>query len=270
MKHYRRKGAQELGSPSLLFEVWFDLQDPRSGFRGSSGTFFKADLADSLGFSPDFAQENVVELDSGQFVEMAAPREIPWPLGSEERLLEHLAQYHRIRIWGNPALGLFSKRGEAAEEFVERCREALCDERNARLRRLREIFLPRFLEFESKRLKSVENEDEDEESKEARSVQIRSYFAAVHENLSRWTILREGVQPPPHSAEASGPPPLDGWENSIDPDLRDHVEQLRGEFFSQYNRTLGKFESKASRIEAYEVVPTFPQIEVVSRGIIWG
>jgi hypothetical protein len=125
---------------------------------------------------------------------------------------------------------------------------------------LREVFYHRFVEMEHRFAKSVERQQFDEQWKGRRLAEIQDLFNRVGEELSRQFLDLSHPNEPPAPLTDVG----------IDPESLQQLQVLRTELVDKCNQVLGDFERQASEIEPYEVPLSYPQIEIVSRAILWG
>lgn len=261
MKHYRLRGAQSIQTPWLLFEVWFDLRDLRSGYSRSSAEHFRAmrggwEDDEAFAWTRDMVQTVAPDL----LEEIDPPRPLAWPSGSDARMIQYLVEFHRFPIWKNRLLEIYSRAGESRQEFEERCLQAVQPELNAQLRRAREIFMPRFSEAEAKWLAKARAEADIQESADRRQAQIREFFAGVHDRLGKW-LAQDRLDHPPS--------PLWDEPAQVEEAILEQIEDLRGEFVQHIQRALDDCLKKAAQIESDEVGPQLSQIQIAERAILW-
>ena len=154
LKHYSYKSSEHSARPNLLFEVRIDLQDVRSGYRGSDSFLLKTewDSRDDGVPTPDMVER----IDEGSISTLEPPSEVNVPAGVEEKVISHILKYSRQTVWRNPALGIYSSPRESRQEFIQKCREEFLGQRSEKVRNLRELYTHRFGELEKKALESVE------------------------------------------------------------------------------------------------------------------
>ncbi len=261
MRHYRLRSAQTGDQVWLLFELKIDLQDVRSGYRDSAwGLFLAAPWLDDRDL--DWTQDMVRRFDPDQLEEVRPQRNFPWPDFADQKMIGYMVKYYRPQSWRNSALGCFSHARESREEFLTRCRDLLREERERELKKVREVFYHRFVEMEHRLLGAIERQEEfDDQWKARRMSEIQDLFNRVGEDLSRRFL---GVSQPVQS-----PMPLQQLAG-IDPESLHKLQVLREEFVDRYNQVLEEYERQASEVEPYDVPLSYPQIEIVSRSILWG
>ncbi len=259
MKHFRLRGSEPSGVPSLLYELKIDLHDIRSGYRHSGWGFFlegpwicEADL--------EWTADMVNWWDPGQLEEIH-PREHPsWPELADHKVVHYLIKNYRPKAWKNSFLGLFSQSQESLEEFLARCREQCQERKEAELKKIREVFYHRFLELEQRLLSQAEREEPSETWKAHRISRIRDAFSELREQMSR--LLLDASQP---ICEF----PSLALIEEVGMDAKSKFYEVCGEFLNKHNEILAEYENQAAQIEPYYVSLSYPQIEIVSRSILW-
>lgn len=259
MKHYRRKVLPGAGDPALLFEVRLDVQDVRSGFRGTESETLRADWLEDehLSWTPDM----VSAISPGELEEIEPPRLLAWPERGDARMIDFLTRHHRIQIWRNADLGLYSRPRESRQEFEARCRDTLLEARGRELRKTQEIFFHRILELENRILELTRESDwSDEILKSRKTALAQGLFREVREDLNR-ILLRDDFEPLGLEEFV--------WTGDVGADHQERLDQLRLELLSRYNEINASYAEKAAQIEPYAVAVRHLQVEIVSRGILW-
>ncbi len=260
MRHYRLRSTETGNQVWLLFELKIDLQDVRSGYRQSDwGLCLAAPWLEDREL--DWTVDMVRRFDPGDLEEVNPRQQFPWPDVADQKMISYMVKYYRPQSWRNAALGLFSHPRETRDEFLARCRDSLREERERELRRLREVFYHRFVEMEHRFAAGIEHQQFDEQWKGRRLAEIQHLFNRVGEELSRRFLdLSQPTEPPAPLTDIVG----------IDPDSLQKLQVLRKELVDNCNQVLSDFERQASEIEPYEVPLSYPQVEIVSRAILWG
>lgn len=255
LRHYALIGATPR-TPSLFFEAQVDIQDSRSGYRDSRHSFFQAEWLED----PDFkwTRDMVREISPDWLEEIVPPSPLQWPFFGDQKIVEYLGEHFRPRIWKNYSLEMYSTARENREELIARCREALLPERNLELRKLREIFMRRFMEMEHRLVGALEQGPWDQDVKTRYLFSLRNTFSNIREDLRCWS-LREDHRP----AEDFS------WTLDVYPEFQEKVNDLRAELIEQYDQINAQYEQRAGQVESYEVPLSYPRIEVLARGIVW-
>ena len=261
LRHYRSRANEAGDQVWLLFELKIDLQDVRSGYRDSAwGLYLAAPWLEDKEL--DWTLDMVRRFEPGDLEEVNPLRHFPWPDFADQKMVGYLVRYYRPQSWKNSGLGLFSHAREGRDEFLARCRDSLREERERGLKKVRELFYHRFVEMEQRLLEGIEQQDHfDEQWRARRMSEIRDLFNRVGEDLSRRFLdVAQRVEHPVPVIQLTG----------IDPESLQKLRVLREEFVDRYNQVLADYERQASEIERYEVRLAYPQIEIVSRSILWG
>ena len=258
MKHYQLKGEAKPRSPRPLYEVNLELQDVRSGYRNSDCGFFKAEWLEEAELH--WTKDMVLRIERGSLLEIKAPSFLSWPELGDQKIIKYLMQNYRPQIWRNSVLGLYSTARENKLEFLQRCEGGLFEERDRELKKVREVFLHRFLEMEQRLFEVAEEEPWDEDWKSRQLMGIQNLVSLLRENLSRW-FMQDDPQLPARTQWE--------WTSGLAPELMERLTDLRAEFIARYNQISGRYEQAASEIESYEVPLSYSQIEIVSRGVLW-
>ena len=259
MKHYSLKDLRHPVKPALLFEVKIDLQDVRSGYRGSESGLFKGDWLTDQRYLV-WTKDMVSRLNPEQLQVITPPLELEWPEGGDETIITYLLRHYRPRIWKNYHLRVYSGPTESREDFIERCRETLNQQRSIEMKKLREVFMHRFFELEQRLVRFVSEEDTNEELKMERQAAITALFCEAREELSR-CFVRDDYQ-------LLGKDDL-VWSLASNPECQDRLDNLRMDLISLFNEVSSRYEESAIRVEAYEVTARRPGIEIVSRSFLW-
>ena len=77
MKHYQLRSEGESSQPSLLWEIRLDIQDVRSGYRGSDSGLFLGPFLDEA--DVDWSEDLVKRLKDPDLREIGPPRKVTWP-----------------------------------------------------------------------------------------------------------------------------------------------------------------------------------------------
>ena len=110
MKHYRFRGGESVGVPSLMFEIKIDVQDMRSGYRNSDwGLFLAAPWIDDADL--EWTSDMVMWLDPRQLEETTGRILLAWPELADQKVVRYLSRYYQPRAWKNHCLNLFSHAG---------------------------------------------------------------------------------------------------------------------------------------------------------------
>ena len=240
----------------MLFGVDLEVQDVRSGYRNSCRLFLQAEWLSTRQLS--WTRDMVCEIHPERLEEIQPPSRLKWPAFSDERIIGYLAQHYRPRIWRNLPLGMYAHPGETKSEFLARCRDRLRDERAEEQRKLWDIFVRRFLELEQRFLSgSLHKEEKDPEWKKAGAERFRDLLSRQREQL--WS-LRDQFQPSQSPAFAAAP---------SDPFVVERSVQLLQDLTKSCAEIEQFYEASAREIDCYQVTVNHPQMEVVSRGIMW-
>ncbi len=258
VKHYRWAGSPAVHSRRLLFEVKLDLQDVRSGQRFSETLHLKAEwLPDG---DLEWSRDMVAGVDAARLEEIEAPGAVPAPSGAvAEKLISYLVRHHRLEIFRNYELGLYSAPAETRPDFVERCREALREEKESEMKKLREVFLHRFFEFEQKLKSEIRDGDLDRELKTRVLTRLDELFSEGRDGLSRW-FVRESDLIGEHDLV---------WKLKGDPEFQERIDALRADLAARFNEISSKFEEKAASVEQYQIPIQRSAIDVIGVGILW-
>ena len=257
LKHYRLNRTEPIDQPVLLFEVDLELQDVRSKYRDSYRAFFQAEWLEEsdLSWTPDM----VCQIRPDWLVEIQPPSEFEWPAWSDSKIVHYLTHHFRPQIWKNQSLEMYSCLGQSKEEFLLCCQDQVFEEWLKEQKQFWDIFVHRFLALEEKLIKEMEGEsEEDEESSNLRLERVRDLLFSVRESL--WAF-RDCWQP-------EDVPSLD-WKSEAFPAVQGRLDDLRKNLVTMCERINQGYQQKARQIERYEVSVSYPQIEVVSRGIKW-
>jgi len=258
LKHYQVRDESDTSQPSLIWEIRLDIQDVRSGYRGSDSALFLGPFLDQSDI--DWSEDLVKPLDNTNLEKISPPRKVTWPAGADEKLIRHLLQHYRIPVWRNYRLGIYSTPQESREDFVSRCLSAIAEERSSALQKVQDIFLRRFLEIEQLLLEEVRVEDAQPELQERMLSQVKDLFSDFREDFSR-CFVEESLDPLNESD-------LD-WTGKIDIELQERILKLRSDLVARYNEINEAAKKKASSIEEYEVALSYQQIQIISRGVLW-
>ena len=255
LRHYRLRGTGETTTPSVLFEVKLELQDVRTGYRGSDqGCFRGTWLEDAeLHWTKDMVEWVHLE----ELEECPPPRPLSWPDSLDDKIIHYVMQQYRARIWKNPEIQLYSGPRESREEFLERCREHLYVARVAEWKQVTDVLHHRTLELEKRLLDIADKEDI--ELRVRRMSLIKTLFWNLKEDWNR-LFVPEG--PPLSLTEKIARVP-------VDPDLQEEVETFWQDLVSRYNGIQRKYEQDAASIEPHEVNVSRSQVEISSRGVFW-
>lgn len=258
MKHFRRPGEGVPSQPGLLCEVRIDLFDVRSGFSGSETALFAGPWLDDPELK--WPQDMVEKLQSSQIEECAPPRRLRWPESAEDTVITYVIESYRPRIWKHSLLGLYGQSSESREEFLQRCRDGLLQERNLEVQKQREIFLHRFLEIEQKLLESLESDDWEPAQRDRQKTRAAGLFSLIRDDFSRCFLRDDFAFLQPHDLN---------WKAEIPVEFQERLEAVKGEFVEWFNRLNLRFEALAARVESYEVPLSRSQVEVVSCAVLW-
>ncbi len=255
MKHYRLKGTVKATTPSVLFEVTLELQDVRTGYRGSDEGCFRGTWLEDAELN--WTKDMVEWVRSEELEECTPPRTLSWPDSLDEKIIHYIMQQYRPQVWRNPEIRLYSSPRESREEFIERCRDHLSGERVAEWKQLTDVLHHRSLELE-KRLLASEGE-EDDELRFRRTSLIETLFWNLREDWNR-LFVPDGGPLSPVEEIATVP---------VDPDLQEEVQSFWKDLVARYNEIHRKYEEDAIGIEPHEVHVSRSQVEISSRGVLW-
>ena len=260
MKHYQLKSRTKSRSPRPLYEVNLELQDVRSGYRNSDWGFFRAEWLGEAELQ--WTKDMVLRIERDSLLEIKAPSLLSWPEFGDQKIIEYLMQYYHPQIWRNPVVDLYSTVRENKLEFLERCKGRLFEEFDRELKKLKEVFLHRFLEMEQRLFEVTETEDGDEDYKDLQLVRTQHLVSLFREDLSRWFVRDDPQLPDREQSELTS-------ELASEIELMERLTDLRSEFMARSNQISGRHEQAANEIEFYEVSLSYSQIEIVSRGVVW-
>lgn len=258
LKHYRFKNSDSAVRPSLLFQVKIDWRDVRSGYRGSDFALFKGEWLqeEELSWTPDM----VSPVDLDRLEPIKPPEDVYWPASAEDKIISYVIRHRRPSIWKNSGLGLYSEPSESREEFVQRCREALLEEKSAEMKKHREIFLHRFFELEHRLRKEIEEGELAEDAQSRIQARLDLLFSEGREDLSRWFASDA------HAVMGDGD--LD-WQLDSLPEFQERIDALRSDLVSSFNEINAVFEERAEDVERYQVPVPRSAVEIVASGILW-
>ncbi len=255
LRHYRLKGTDEASVPSALFEVKLELQDVRTGYRGSDQGCFRGTWLEDAELN--WTKDMVEWVRPEDLEECPPPRPLSWSDSLDDKIIHYILQQYRPQIWRNPELRLYSGPRESREEFNERCREHLSGERIAERKQLTDILHHRSLELEKRLLDTVGKEDV--EVRVRRTSLIQTLFWNLRQDWNR-LFVPDGL-------------PLSLTEQivtvPVDPDLQEEVQSFWQDLVARYNKIQKRYEADAASIEPYEVHVGRSQIEISSRGVLW-
>jgi hypothetical protein len=258
LKHYQWREVSKTSQPSLLWETRLDIQDVRTGYRGTDVGHFLGPYLEQA--DVDWSADLVKRLEPSSLREITPPRSITWPVGSDEKLVRHLLQYYRIPVWRNYRLGLYSAPHETRSEFVSRCLSFLREESSEAHQKVQDIFLRRFLEIEKQLQDKIREEESEPDLEERMSSRVKDLFSDFREDFSR-RLLEESMEPLKESD-------LD-WTGKIDIEFQERILKLRSDLVNRFNEINQAASRKANSVEEYEVTLSYPQIQIISRGILW-
>jgi hypothetical protein len=258
IKHYKLRGRENSGQPSLLFEVRLEIYDVRSGYSGVDSGLYEGPWLASGEF--DWTVDMVQPVAVDTIEEVTPPKEMNWPEDGDDRIIRHFVRFFRIPIWRNSELAIYSYPGQTRKGFQARCAALLLAERRKAVESVRDVFLRRFLELEARAFTYVDEHPWDPVPTERRNSEIRCLFSEIRESFSN-CFLRESLDPISENDLS--------WTGEIDVETSDRLESLRAELVNQFNDINGLYREKSTRVESYEVPVNHSQIEVVSKGILW-
>jgi hypothetical protein len=202
----------------------------------------------------------VRSIEPSSLQEIDPPEVVTWPPGADEKLVRHLLQHHRIPLWRNYKLAMYSAPQETREDFITRCLSSLGEERTSALQKVQDIFLRRFLEIEQLLMEKIQEEDSQPELQERMLSRVRDLFSDFREDFSR-CFLEESLNPLKESD-------LD-WTGKIDIEFQERILKLRSDMVTRYNEISEAAKKKAESVEEYEVTLSYQQVQIVSRGVLW-
>ena len=258
LNHYSSNPSESLARPCLLFEIRLDVQDVRSGYRGSENFLLKAQWVrqeDGV-WTPDMVER----VDGESLRQIEAPSELEAPADVEERMMSYLLRYHRLKVWRNYPLGIYSAPLESRHDFIQRCMERFLEQRSERLRNLRELYTHRFGELEKKALESVETAEMNGTLRSNLTMTIKTTFGDFRESLSRW-FVRDDYQ----MMDADE---LD-WSLEACPDVHDRLADVKRDLVNSCNGINSELVSLANQVETHEISPNHSDIEVAVKGVLW-
>ena len=258
LKHYKLREGSGGSQPFLLWETRLDIQDVRSGFRGSDLVLFLGPFLQQA--DVDWSEDLVKRIDLSSLEEIPPPEPITWPAGANDKLIRHLLKHHRIPLWRNYSLATYSAPEESKEDFIARCLSTLSEERTAALQKVQDVFLRRFLEIEGLLLEKIQEEDSQPELQERMLSGVRDLFSEFRDDFSR-CFLKESLDPLKESD-------LD-WTGKIDIELQERILKLRADLVTRYNQINDDVKATAESVDKHEVTLSYQQIQLVSKGILW-
>jgi len=258
VNHYALQGlvAGNPG-PQLLFQVKVDLQHVRSAYRYSDTFLLVAEwlAADSV-WTPDM----VHRIAPDRLVPIDPPSPSEPPADADGRMLSFLMRHLRFQLWRNDYLKVYSNPGESRDDFLSRCRELLLDGRTQEMRGIRELWLHRFSELETKARQYLDSEEMDRSLKVNLAAQTGEVFARIREDLNR-TFGEESCLPV-QAADLK-------WDLNFCPDVHDRLQDLGRDMIQAYNDVCMQFKEMASDIEAYEITLGRSDLDVMIKGLVW-
>jgi len=259
-RHFRRKedGIESLRPSALLFEVRLDFHDVRSGLAGSDAALYTAPVL--VDPELDWTADMVATVKWPDFQELEPAPEVPWPEWADGQIIRHFLKHHRIVLLRNSESGLYSMLGESRDDFLRRCLDFLSTAQAQSLMQLRDLFLRRFLEAETRYFGRLGEDELAGETGVAREVELRDVFSGIRD---RFSACFSQAQRGPLSREEFS------WVGPRDVEVRERLESLRDEFVSQFNLFYEQLYAKAAQAEEYEVALSHSDIEVMSHAYLW-
>ena len=260
MKHYALGRLRSGDEPYFLFRVRLDLEDVRSGYRGSDNKVVVGEWLDDplLQWTTD-----MVSLVKGSRLrEVEPPRPLSLPEFAEEKVVSYLYRFGHFPIWQNRPLELFSLPGESKDEFRQRCQKSVMNERDRRLWKFRDVFLHRFLRLERKLLSHAVEEAELLDESDSRFIsRVSDLFSRIREDFSR-CLMREDLEP-------MRPDDL-AWQAKIGVEFQERLDRLKLEFLERLNEATADCRALADEIDPYYVPVSPSNIHVTECAICWG
>jgi hypothetical protein len=256
-KHYKLIGSPGK-SPALLFGIQIDIQDVRSGFRNSEHQLLRAPWLDQEELK--WTEDLISVVETGELKEIARPVPLEWPHQADQAMLQYLVEHRCYWIWRNHELGIFSNSWEGREDFVARCMGILDLQREPEMKRLREVYFHRFVELEDRLARDIENCAWDEEWKLKSRVLLRDVFSGAKDNLSRFFASDDIRQLLELDRQVPG---------FILPEVGEKLQELTRELISKLSEVASVYHWKACQVEPYDVKPSYSQVQIITRGILW-
>lgn len=244
--------------PALLFEVRLDIRDNRSGFAGSTLEHFVAPLVDDAEL--EWARDMVESVDPAELQEIEMPSPVSWPVMADNQLIRYLVHNYRRLILINSEMLVYSEGSETKEDFVSRCLSLLVPERRRELEMIRDIFLRRFLELETRCVEIVSSDEWAGVSRYSQLSNLRDVFSVIREDFSSCFLGDEFAF---LSQETLRWKPLDTVE------IEERLQAVRAEFINRFNQITESALERAGRVEPYEVPVSPSHVDIVSRGFLW-
>jgi hypothetical protein len=256
-KHYTLIGSTGK-SPSLLYGIQIDIQDVRSGFRNSEHQLVQTPWLDDE--EVRWTEDLVSIVHPEELQEISESASLEWPHRADHTMIQYLVDHRCYRVWRNRELGLFSSPWESRDDFVARCAETLESQRAVQAKMLREVYFHRFVELEGRLAREIEMKEWDEEWKLKSRVSLSELFCRVKESLNRYFASDDIRQLLELNRYHPG---------AILPEVAEKLQDLSGELIAKLSEVDSSFSWKACQVETYEVKPSYSQVQIVTRGILW-
>lgn len=257
-KHFQLLQGPAGSGPALLFEVRLDIRDNRSGFAGSALEHFTAPLVDDADL--EWARDMVEAVDPAELEEIQSPGPVSWPEMADNKLIRYLVHNYRRLILVNAEMQVYSEGSETRDEFVNRCLQLLVPERRGELDMVRDVFLRRFLELETRCAEIVSSDEWTGIGRYSQLANLRDAFSVIRENFSSCFLGDDFACLPPETLRWR---PLDIVE------IEERLQAVRAEFISRFNEITESALERAGSVEPYEVPVSPSHIDIVSRGFLW-
>ncbi len=258
MKHFRNISSDSGELCRLFFQIRIEARDVRSGHTFSEGAYFSAEWLDEDDLQ--WTADMVSVVDPAELEEILPPRDVAWPNSADQKIIRYLTDHYRKQVWRNPSLDLYADPRENKTEFLDRCADVVADERSRELRQIREVFIHRFMQLETRFREQLEAMETDADWRGREFGRVRQLFVEVREELNRWSLCESGELTVPGKPR---------WKTPLVPELGEQLVDLWGEFAQLYSRINRKYLNTINDVEPYYVTPIHSQLDIVSRGFLW-
>jgi hypothetical protein len=257
LKHYTLIGSSGK-TPALLFGIEIDIQDVRSGFRNSEHQLLRAPWLDDDEIT--WTKDLVSVVKPEELQEIAQSASLEWPHRADHTMVQYLVEHRSYQVWRNRELGFFSSPWENREDFIARCAETLEEQRGPEAKMLREVYFHRFVEMEARLDREIEAKEWDAEWKLKSRALLKELFSKVRESLNRYFASDDIRQ----LLELNQAVP-----KTVLPEVSEKLQDLSGELIAKLSEVDSSYSWRACQIEPYEVRPSYSQVQIIARGILW-
>lgn len=253
--------------PRFYFEARIDFADVRSGVRETCGISTAVDI---LPLDPEFlwTEDMVCPVDpacvQNEIPEDAVLGSLPEFVNrdvlarAETQFLHYLMRYHKLLVYRNFALNLYSNPGESLADFTSRCVDILAEPFRYDLDRMREVFDRKLEQAKGKYLRLKERGEFDPP---LHPMQFKGILHQVSERIAQMFVSAE------LTLQAISYSPLQGDRET--PELEERLNSLEMEAHNSIGQLLSGYQDKARNIDEYIVHPNLKDIHLVRTCILW-